>query len=53
MMGLSPLSYGRQGSWSVTDIKENAFTRLGKVSRDGGVTWMLEQEMFGGRQVAG
>jgi hypothetical protein len=41
----------RQERWSFTDINENTFTWLGEVSHDGGVTWVLEQEMFGTRMV--
>jgi len=43
----------RQERWSFIDIKENTFTWQGEVSRDGGVTWMLEQEMFGVRMGVG
>ncbi|WP_232668230.1 hypothetical protein [Pseudonocardia sp. TRM90224] len=31
--------------WSFTDIAEDSFTWRGEISRDGGATWQLEEEM--------
>lgn len=36
--------------WTISDISANNFLWQGESSRDGGVTWMLDQEMWATRQ---
>jgi hypothetical protein len=39
----------RRERWSFTEIRRNSFLWLGEASCDGGVTWVLKQEMRGNR----
>ncbi len=48
-MGTDP---GRRERWSFTDITPTTFLWLGEASLDGGVTWILEQEMRATRRAA-
>ncbi|QXD13696.1 hypothetical protein GQ464_009405 [Rhodocaloribacter litoris] len=42
---LFPAADGHCERWRFTEIAPDSFLRLGEVSKDGGVSWELVQEM--------